>query len=202
MTREAVLAEVCRRAVAGVSGKSRRRTVVVMHYDRGSDRGWMETDRGAVPVSASEVHDAVNEGRVVVASEDAARETAGASGDVEHAAAALPDEPGASGDVEPQPLPVQPRRGAKRRFRQRPTVAVIDALHARSNGRCEQCGQGGFLHVHHQLPWSRGGDNSLDNLRLLCSACHDLHHQPDFKRDEGWAQARNRAVVRASRKAS
>jgi 5-methylcytosine-specific restriction enzyme A len=45
----------------------------------------------------------------------------------------------------------------------------------RSNGLCEKCsaklkvGEAEFDHV---LPCALGGDNSLDNLEVLCRSCH------------------------------
>ena len=32
------------------------------------------------------------------------------------------------------------------------------------------------LQVHHKMPLSRGGDNSLDNLVSLCFSCHEDQH--------------------------
>ena len=48
---------------------------------------------------------------------------------------------------------------------------------------CTECGwPSGFkrrrrkLHVHHLVPLSKGGDNSLENLVTLCSHCHRALH--------------------------
>lgn len=59
----------------------------------------------------------------------------------------------------------------------------------RASGRCEQCGlPAGSIalrdegwrvaraHVHHVLPIAAGGKHGLDNLRLLCVACHRAAH--------------------------
>jgi 5-methylcytosine-specific restriction endonuclease McrA len=38
------------------------------------------------------------------------------------------------------------------------------------------------LHVHHIKPLSKGGDNSLDNLTLLCEQCHQNQHPHMLKK--------------------
>jgi 5-methylcytosine-specific restriction endonuclease McrA len=61
----------------------------------------------------------------------------------------------------------------------------------RSNSRCNSCGVSiSFLrkaHLHHIKPLSKGGDNSLENLELLCADCHMDKH-PDkshlFRREK------------------
>ena len=44
-----------------------------------------------------------------------------------------------------------------------------------ANGMCEECGtklRPGKIEYDHYLPCVFGGDGSLDNCRVLCSACH------------------------------
>ena len=45
---------------------------------------------------------------------------------------------------------------------------------------CAVCGgKGSFvnpLHAHHVLPLSKGGSNSLSNLKVLCKQCHSAEH--------------------------
>jgi len=52
----------------------------------------------------------------------------------------------------------------------------------RSNSKCNSCGMNfSFLrkaHLHHITPLSKGGDNALENLELLCADCHMDKH-PD-----------------------
>ena len=43
---------------------------------------------------------------------------------------------------------------------------------------CELCGHDEVLHVHHKVP---NGDNSLNNLMLLCPNCHYGIHQGFIK---------------------
>ncbi len=38
----------------------------------------------------------------------------------------------------------------------------------------------GLCHAHHTLPWSNGGDTTLDNGRLLCPRHHTLAHDPHY----------------------
>lgn len=66
----------------------------------------------------------------------------------------------------------QPRNGIPR--------AVGRAVRERSGGLCEACRQPSGLHpsygsdlrFHHVVPASRGGPETIENLRLLCGACH------------------------------
>lgn len=49
-----------------------------------------------------------------------------------------------------------------------------EALSA-ANGKCADCGgllKPGQFEVHHKVPRWKGGDNSLSNAKVLCSACH------------------------------
>lgn len=49
----------------------------------------------------------------------------------------------------------------------------------RDGGKCQKCGSSPelkFLHVHHVKERQNGGDNSIENLTLLCIACHRLEH--------------------------
>jgi hypothetical protein len=39
-------------------------------------------------------------------------------------------------------------------------------------GRCPKSHPGVILHIDHVIPFSRGGDNSLENLRTLCDKCN------------------------------
>lgn len=46
----------------------------------------------------------------------------------------------------------------------------------RSGGRCEKCGcklMPGEFQYDHTHPAAAGGDNGLDNCRVLCNDCHD-----------------------------
>lgn len=41
---------------------------------------------------------------------------------------------------------------------------------------CSKCSCEEGLHLHHIQPLSKGGNNKLDNLTLLCEACHSKAH--------------------------
>ena len=65
---------------------------------------------------------------------------------------------------------------------------VIHQVHLRDKGRCtyydasgERCSSKRFLEIHHKKPISQGGDNSVDNLRLLCAGHHKVCHIPVFQ---------------------
>lgn len=45
-------------------------------------------------------------------------------------------------------------------------------LIAERGASCAQCGSTDHLHLDHIIPWSRGGENSIDNVQLLCRKCN------------------------------
>lgn len=42
---------------------------------------------------------------------------------------------------------------------------------------CNYCGEVKRLHIHHILPLSKGGSNSLGNLEVVCIPCHHKIHK-------------------------
>jgi hypothetical protein len=44
--------------------------------------------------------------------------------------------------------------------------------HKQANGKCESCGSVHLLQYDHQKPFSLGGSNGVDNIRLLCRNCN------------------------------
>lgn len=72
-----------------------------------------------------------------------------------------------------------------------PSLRLRFKVMRRDGFRCSQCGAspakevGVELHVDHTVPWSKGGDTTLENLTTLCSKCNlgksDLgsHEQPE-----------------------
>ena len=46
----------------------------------------------------------------------------------------------------------------------------------RDDHQCKFCGSVSDLSVHHIIPLAAGGDSTLDNLRVLCHACHQKEH--------------------------
>ncbi len=46
----------------------------------------------------------------------------------------------------------------------------------RDGARCQLCGaearNGATLHVDHMVPWSKGGETTLQNLQVLCHVCN------------------------------
>ena len=54
--------------------------------------------------------------------------------------------------------------------------------------RCGRCGRSGRLEVHHRRPLHRGGEPyQLDNLEVVCRACHiDAHRRPLTEAEQAW----------------
>jgi hypothetical protein len=72
-----------------------------------------------------------------------------------------------------QPLDV----GRKNRFHNEPQRIAIGIR----DGRCtaEGCDwPPGLCHVHHEVPWSKGGRTSVTDGRLLCPKHHSMAHDP------------------------
>jgi Holliday junction DNA helicase RuvB len=46
----------------------------------------------------------------------------------------------------------------------------------RDNHKCRCCGSPHSLHVHHIIPWSKGGKTRMKNLITVCRNCHALIH--------------------------
>jgi len=42
------------------------------------------------------------------------------------------------------------------------------------------CNHTRFLEIHHIVSRSEGGNNDLNNLKLLCSSCHSLVHRSQY----------------------
>ncbi len=49
---------------------------------------------------------------------------------------------------------------------------VKQAVWARDGGHCVACGSSVDLQYDHDIPFSRGGANSVENIRLLCEDCN------------------------------
>lgn len=57
------------------------------------------------------------------------------------------------------------------RSRQIPT-GVKRSVWRRDGGCCVLCGASENLHYDHDIPFSKGGANTAENIRLLCASCN------------------------------
>ena len=46
------------------------------------------------------------------------------------------------------------------------------AVSVRDGGKCQRCGSTKDLQYDHVIPYSMGGDNSVENIQLLCRRCN------------------------------
>jgi len=77
--------------------------------------------------------------------------------------------------------------GVARKTRNVPP-ALKRALWARDKGcRFPGCGRTRFVDAHHIKHWADGGENSLENLILLCSRHHVLVHEGGFTIEKDYA---------------
>jgi len=51
-------------------------------------------------------------------------------------------------------------------------------------GICEICEETRYLHVHHRIKISNGGNHTEENLIVLCESCHGELHNKDFSDKE------------------
>jgi len=51
-------------------------------------------------------------------------------------------------------------------------------INLRDKGKCSEpnCNQGRWIDIHHIIPVSQGGENTLENLKILCSGHHKIEH--------------------------
>jgi hypothetical protein len=77
------------------------------------------------------------------------------------------------------------------RTRRTANTALRRALQLRDRGCAfPGCDRTDHLHAHHIQPWSHGGTTDIDQMVLLCSRHHRLHHQGDFNITTSDAQPR------------
>lgn len=71
-----------------------------------------------------------------------------------------------------------PSMGSQPRTGRDPNLALRFRVMRRDSFTCQHCGRspardpGVELHVDHIVPWARGGETTLENLRTLCSKCN------------------------------
>ena len=78
--------------------------------------------------------------------------------------------------------PDQPRARGRAAASPEQWQAIREVVLARAGWRCQACGRGGRLDVHHVVKRSQGGsDWDLDALVALCRRCHAQTDAPFVK---------------------
>lgn len=72
--------------------------------------------------------------------------------------------------------------GAKRRYsngKRRNSIPkyVMSEVRKRDNNCCTKCETNENLHFHHKVRYADGGQDTVDNLTLLCVKCHAEEHK-------------------------
>ena len=57
------------------------------------------------------------------------------------------------------------------------TLGKREAIHRNFENKCIECGSQYCLEIHHVIPKSKGGTDSINNLKLLCLHCHKKVHK-------------------------
>ena len=82
----------------------------------------------------------------------------------------------------PRRQPDQPRARGRATASPEQWQAIRDVVLARAGWRCQACGRGGRLDVHHVVKRSQGGsDWDLEALVALCRRCHAQTDAPFVK---------------------
>jgi 5-methylcytosine-specific restriction endonuclease McrA len=69
-------------------------------------------------------------------------------------------------------LTEEKRQETRRRGGRSPKRALREAVFSRDDWQCVKCGSTKRLVPDHVVPWVKGGDTTLDNLRTLCEPCN------------------------------
>lgn len=152
---------------------------MVIHTNE-SGQAWYETEKGALPASPEVVDEALKRRAPLVAAE------------LERTSARKYESAAPK-----NPTSARKYAGETSTLRKPVPNGVARAVHARAGNRCERCGDRGPLRMHHRKPVSEGGDNSRENLELLCGACHDRVHEEDYQTRPDWRRARGECVKRS-----
>jgi 5-methylcytosine-specific restriction endonuclease McrA len=204
LPRNKVLIDLAEHRLSDARSEARARLPILVRVDASTGQGWYDTRLGLLPATAAQIEQALTSALAVTTEgmppdPDLGAMSGQAQGDNGPIPGTAPPTCHLTDSALPQ-VPDKPDEGPgqasrkKRSSRRRRNIslATIRALMLRAGGKCEKpgCNRGGALHVHHQRPVSEGGQDGLADLRLYCSSCHGLEHEPDFERKPGWHEAR------------
>ncbi len=54
-------------------------------------------------------------------------------------------------------------------------AALRSEVYMRGGGQCSSCGSRRLIEIDHVIPFSKGGETEISNLRLLCRSCNQRH---------------------------
>ena len=88
------------------------------------------------------------------------------------------EKPDETDDIQLPVIPLQSETETKRRTKRDINLRMRFLVMKRDNFKCCMCGRspattpGLELHIDHIIPWSKGGETTIDNLQTLCSDCN------------------------------
>lgn len=70
-------------------------------------------------------------------------------------------------------------KGKLKSFTENRTIptSVKEKVRKKYKNKCALCGSKTNLHFHHKEHYADGGQNTVDNLILLCASCHAKQHE-------------------------
>ena len=200
LTRGAVLAEIAESFVMACPARTRSRYLPMVRVATGGREGWYETRRGMLPVDPKILARALEksptakttsaDGGGKVIERQGAEPTAGELGKARnHGGAGREGEGSPRSRADEQTFQPVDNRSGRKKIPQ----ATLQALYSLAGSRCQCCGSMESLTVHHKIPVSEGGSDELENLCLLCQACHRGEHEDDFAHKPHWRAAQENA---------
>lgn len=88
-------------------------------------------------------------------------------------------------------------KGELKTFEEGRTVSqsVKKEVKKKHKNKCALCGFDENLQMHHKEPFSKGGQNTIENLILLCASCHAKQHEGEKVHNLIKSKSKNKRVI-------